>query len=77
MVLDRPENAVRLIISDEGRGFRPNGTTGTNDRGERVGLSVMRERVILLGGRFELHSEPGRGTTIETEVELPEKDHEG
>jgi signal transduction histidine kinase len=41
----------------------------------------MRERVSLLGGKFEVHSEQGRGTTIEAEVELPqageEWDHEG
>jgi signal transduction histidine kinase len=37
----------------------------------------MRERVSLLGGKFRLHSEPGRGTTIEAEVELPETDHDG
>jgi PAS domain S-box-containing protein len=81
MVLDRPGNAVRLLVSDEGRGFVPKGKTSTNGRGDKVGLSGMRERVSLLGGRFDLHSEPGRGTTIEAEVELPEtgeeQDHEG
>src|SRR5829696_1481145 len=81
VVLDRPGNAVRLLVSDEGGGFVPKGTANTNGRGEKVGLSGMRERVSLLGGRFKLHSEPGRGTTIEAEVELPEtgeeQDHEG
>jgi PAS domain S-box-containing protein len=78
IVLDRPGNAVRLLVEDEGHGFIPTRTTKTNGRGEKVGLSGMRERVSLLGGRFELHSEPGRGTTIEAKVELPEteKDHE-
>lgn len=33
------------------------------------GLSGMRERATLLGGRFTVDSEPGRGTTIS--VELP------
>jgi len=81
VVLDRPGSAVRLLVSDEGRGFVPNGKTTTNGRGEKVGLSGMRERVSLLGGRFELHSEPGRGTTIEAEIALPEtgegQDREG
>src|SRR5215218_9980014 len=81
MVLDRPGSAVRLLVSDEGRGFVPRGKTSTNGRDDKVGLSGMRERVSLLGGRFDLHSEPGRGTTIEAEVELPEtgeeQDHEG
>ena len=77
VVLDRPGNAVRLLVRDEGRGFRFDRATNTNGRGEKVGLSGMRERVSLLGGQFRLHSEPGRGTTIEAEVELPETDHDG
>jgi PAS domain S-box-containing protein len=77
VVLDRPGNAVRLLVRDEGRGFRFDRATNTNGRGEKVGLSGMRERVSLLGGKFRLHSEPGRGTTIEAEVELPETNHDG
>jgi PAS domain S-box-containing protein len=81
VVLDRPGNTVRLLVRDEGRGFSPKGATRRNGRGEKVGLSGMRERVSLLGGRFQLHSDPGRGTTIEAEVKLPETgedlDHEG
>jgi signal transduction histidine kinase len=32
----------------------------------------MRERLSLLGGRFELQSELGAGTMVTAEVELPE-----
>jgi glucose-6-phosphate-specific signal transduction histidine kinase len=42
-----------------------------NGPGERVGLSGMRERLSLLGGRFELQSEPGSGTSLTAEVEVP------
>jgi signal transduction histidine kinase len=81
VVLDRPGNEVRLLVSDGGRGFVPKGEAATNGRGEKVGLSGMRERVSLLGGKFELHSEPGHGTSIEARVTLPgtgeEQDHEG
>jgi PAS domain S-box-containing protein len=76
VVLDRPGNEVRLLVSDGGRGFVPNGGATTNGRGEKVGLSGMRERVSLLGGKFELHSEPGRGTSIEARVALPETGEE-
>jgi PAS domain S-box-containing protein len=73
VVLDRSGKAVRLMVRDEGRGFRSDEATRNNGPGERVGLSGMRERLSLLGGRFELQSEPGSGTTVTAEVELPTK----
>ena len=79
--LDRSGRAVRLLVRDEGHGFQPDEATRSNGPGERVGLSGMRERVSLLGGRFDLHSEPGSGTTVTAEVELPvtreDADHAG
>jgi len=81
VVLDRPGTGVRLQVTDDGRGFVPEESPKTNGPGERVGLSGMRERLALLGGRFELMSEPGTGTTLKAEVELPTKredsGHEG
>jgi signal transduction histidine kinase len=81
VVLDRSGKAVRLMVRDEGRGFRPDEATKSNGPGERVGLSGMRERLSLLGGRFELQSEPGSGTTVKAEVDLPTRredpDHAG
>jgi PAS domain S-box-containing protein len=81
VVLDRSGKAVRLMVRDEGHGFRPDVATSNNGPGERVGLSGMRERLSLLGGRFELQSEPGFGTTVKAEVDLPTKredpDHAG
>jgi signal transduction histidine kinase len=71
VVLDRSGRAVRLMVRDEGRGFRPDEATRSNGPGERVGLSGMRERLSLLGGKFELQSEPGSGTTVTAEVEVP------
>jgi PAS domain S-box-containing protein len=81
VVLDRSGKAVRLMVRDEGRGIIPDEAARSNAPGERVGLSGMRERLSLLGGRFELQSEPGSGTTVTAEVELPTKredpDHAG
>jgi hypothetical protein len=53
------------------------GAANRNGRGEKVALSGMRESVSLSGGRFGLHSEPGRETTVEPEVELLDTDHDG
>ena len=81
VMLDRPGTGIRLQVTDDGRGFVPEESPKTNGPGERVGLSGMRERLALLGGRFELMSEPGTGTTLKAEVELPTKredsGHEG
>jgi len=81
VVLDHPGSAVRLQFTDDGRGFEPDECTRSNGPGERVGLSGMRDRLSLLGGRFELQSEPGSGTTVTAEVDLPMKrenpDHAG
>ena len=78
VVLERSGRVVRLMVRDEGRGFE---ATRSNGPGERVGLSGMRERLSLLGGRFEFQSEPGSGTTVKAEVDLPTKkedpDHAG
>jgi signal transduction histidine kinase len=52
-------------------GFRPDEETNGGGPGERIGLSSMRERISLLGGRFEIHSEPGSGPSIIAEVRLP------
>ena len=32
------------------------------------GLVGMRERVALVGGRLEIRSEPGEGTTVKAEL---------
>jgi signal transduction histidine kinase len=71
VALDRSGRAVRLMVRDDGRGFKPDEAPKSNGPSERVGLSGMRERLSLLGGRFELQSEPGSGTTVTAEVEVP------
>lgn len=48
-----------LRVRDDGCGFKPNGRTG------RLGVSGMRERALLVGGRLNVFSAPGEGTTIE------------
>ncbi len=72
VTLERLGETVRLLVRDEGRGFRPGETRNGGGPGERVGLSGMRERVSLLGGRFEIHSEPGCGTSVLAEIGLPD-----
>lgn len=56
---------VIAVISDNGKGFA---AENNNIRG--LGIKCMHRRVQELGGRFQLHSEPGKGTTIRVEVPL-------
>jgi signal transduction histidine kinase len=76
----RDDGVVHLEVRDWGRGFKEPASAGQRNAGpgERVGLSSMQERVTLLGGRFEVRSEPGKGTSVLAEVPvqqsmLPEK----
>jgi PAS domain S-box-containing protein len=72
VVLARRDGRVRLEIRDWGRGFEPVELEhNAGGPGERVGLSSMRERVALLGGEFEIRSEPGAGTSVVAEVPVP------
>ncbi len=65
ITVERDVRSVRLRISDDGDGFDVNETASR--RG--LGLTSMTERVRMLGGTFNLKSEPGKGT--ELTVELP------
>lgn len=69
--LERAKAHVLLRIGDDGRGFVPQ----TRLRRSRIspggqGLANMRERVLLVGGAFELNSAPGRGTEIAVRIPL-------
>ena len=63
LVLD-VEDGVRTVIEDDGAGF-----DASDVREGALGLLGMRERVSLLGGRFEVESARGTGTTLI--VDLP------
>jgi signal transduction histidine kinase len=51
-------DALLAEVSDDGRGFDP----GALPSG--IGTLGMRERAVGLGGRIEVESEPGAGTTV-------------
>jgi signal transduction histidine kinase len=55
---------VWMSVSDNGIGFLPGG----RDKTGSFGLVGIEERIIILGGTFNLHSEPGTGTTVRVAV---------
>jgi two-component system sensor histidine kinase UhpB len=60
IALSAVEGWTRLEISDDGRGL--NGATLGN------GVRGMRERALLVGGRFALESPPAGGTSVRLDV---------
>ncbi len=57
---------IFVTIRDEGLGF----DVRELGNGEGLGIRSMEERAYLLGGRFKICSEPGKGTEIEASVPL-------
>jgi len=52
-----------ITVSDPGKGFDPTeGKTGRPESG--FGLFSIRERLLTLGGRCEINSAPGKGTSV-------------
>jgi signal transduction histidine kinase len=54
-------NGTTLRITDDGEGFDPS----TPPSPTSFGLTSMKERAEALGGRFNVASQPGEGTTVE------------
>nr|WP_262923876.1 sensor histidine kinase [Spirosoma liriopis] len=68
------QNYVHLIVSDDGRGFRPENQRSklshqTQDgRAPSQGLHNMQERAKLLNGKLKINSVPGKGTKVQVSI---------
>jgi len=65
IVVTSKDGFVRAVVEDDGGGF----DAGTARKGA-LGLVGMRERAQLLGGRLDVESSPGAGTTVVAELPL-------
>jgi PAS domain S-box-containing protein len=68
IVVTRDRDRVRLEVTDDGRGFD---AAGELDAGVHLGLHGIRERATLAGGRAEIRSVPGKGTSVTVALPLP------
>jgi signal transduction histidine kinase len=58
------DRGLAITVEDDGRGFDVTGATEGSATGKSLGLLGMQERARMLGGRFEIRSSPGAGTTV-------------
>jgi signal transduction histidine kinase len=66
------EGGVQATVRDDGVGFDVDEVARSPGH---VGLTTMRDRAETLGGRFEVQSEPGRGSTVT--IWVPEAGEDG
>jgi signal transduction histidine kinase len=74
VTLDSAGDQVKLQVRDDGTGFDT--TDSVDSLGGQLGLNhfglaSMRQQIEMAGGTWQLHSRPGRGTTITTTLPRP------
>ena len=68
--LDFRDGHVALEVEDDGVGFDVASLTESADQRRGWGILGMRERASLLGGTFQITSEPANGTRVKVTVPL-------
>ncbi|KAF0108609.1 MAG: two-component system NarL family sensor histidine kinase DegS [Anaerolineaceae bacterium] len=58
--VDMGDSVVKLNVDDNGKGFDPEAI----GKEHGLGLKLIKERVELLGGNFEIDSVPGKGARV-------------
>ena len=63
MIVKKGAASVQIMVEDNGTGFSPGlGMTGSTKHG--FGLVGIHERARILGGRLDIRSSPGTGSTV-------------
>lgn len=66
----RSRRAVKLLIQDDGKGFRPKVFDSDLENIQGFGLTNISERVKMLSGMLAIDSSPGHGTTLKIEIRI-------
>jgi signal transduction histidine kinase len=62
-------DCICMKIKDDGKSFQVQRQMQVKGS-KRLGLLGMRERLEMVGGRFEVESTPGEGTTVQARIPL-------
>ena len=73
LLLRRREAVIVAYIEDDGQGFDVVNVLEREMPETGMGLVGMRERVILLGGKFKIQSAPQQGTQVSIEIPLEQE----
>ncbi len=62
------DKTLSLSIEDDGTGFDPHATAGDLETKGKMGLRIIQERVVQVGGELSWESGEGRGTHLLVEI---------
>ena len=69
--LEYGPRSLTLRVADDGTGIPP-GALEAAAAGEHLGIAGMRDRAQRAGGKLEITSEPGQGTTVSVSLPIRE-----
>jgi signal transduction histidine kinase len=61
--IKRTNSDIEITVTDSGRGFDPAILESAANK-KKFGLMSIRERLRMLGGKFNLQSSKGKGATV-------------
>lgn len=70
VIVEFDRGKTRITVKDNGKGFALAHPADDLSRRGKFGMVGMKERAKLLGGKLEVDSKPGKGTTISVEAPI-------
>ena len=68
--VQQEDGELLVIVEDNGVGFKVRDVLHHPDENRRLGLLGMMERAVMLSGKLEIDSKPGKGTKVQIRIPL-------
>ncbi len=72
VIIKRKPDTVEVLIQDDGCGFDVASYLPQGAHQHGFGLANMVKRIKLLAGRLSVQSAPGKGTTLDITIPIPQ-----